>query len=605
MNEGVLDAIKRLTRTHQYDFDRVSNELNEMIASGKHPEWGAATQCYSSDDCRLTFSAAYKAAAAKKRESQPSKAKPTSPPKNVKKIIESIETFADAVKFEQDLARESKEKREEIFQRVMSTFQDLGIDTGGEDRPKFELPADIMYALSEQERKREMERERAERIERERKEKMEIEEARARLRSRFDEGSEDAEGIDPLAHLNDKPREPELPMTQEELLYEAAPSIPIDAILFSDEFEEALASIEKELEQTAASKSDDGTVSELGEVLAFLDEEAQKNPNPTTSSEQAGKQTIQMPPQELESQPPSQVISPPVKESIKAVSAEAQPMQSRLDGSEKARAIILQKLHEAGNGDLTLVARSKEDGRQELVGKQGQRFVQSSPAAAPGSQRPTLSSSSSSSQTADVEEFTVDANGQKMVGRMHYGALSPNQPNGRGGTRLNIVEGEDDDDEDGEDDDDRYIRERREQKIAAQAAMLRKQEELERLASSKLKEAIHDSEDDIQEDGEGDVRRVDEGGKSSNSASMVTMPPLPPNVREEQRSVNGIDNVHEDVDSSAENKDSDCDEQPAISGIGRCRRENASSAAKRKERMKNSFRKLESRKNEKEVTGKE
>ena len=125
------------------------------------------------------------------------------------------------------------------------------------------------------------------------------------------------------------------------------------------------------------------------------------------------------------------------------------------------------------------------------------------------------------------------------------------------------------------------------------------------MASSKLKEAIHDSEDDIQEDGEGDVRRVDEGGKSSNSASMVTMPPLPPNKREEQRSVNGIDNVHEDVDSSAENKDSDCDEQPAISGIGRCRRENASSAAKRKERMKNSFRKLESRKNEKEVTGKE
>ena len=92
-----------------------------------------------------------------------------------------------------------------------------------------------------------MERDRAERIEREKKEKMEIEEARARLRSRFDEGSEDAEGVDPLAHLNDKPREPELPMTQEELLYEAAPSIPIDAILFSDEFEEALASIELEL----------------------------------------------------------------------------------------------------------------------------------------------------------------------------------------------------------------------------------------------------------------------------------------------------------------------------------------------------------------------
>jgi len=74
------------------------------------------------------------------------------------------------------------------------------------------------------------------------------------------------------------PQTVEFPLTQEELLYQTAPNVPINTILFSDEFEEALSSVERELEQAAASKSDDGELSELGEVLAFLVERQREIP---------------------------------------------------------------------------------------------------------------------------------------------------------------------------------------------------------------------------------------------------------------------------------------------------------------------------------------
>ena len=602
MNEGIIDAIKQLTKEHVYDFKKVSDALNDLIASGKHPEWGPTTQSYTSDECRLAFSAVYKAAAEKKRASQPPKAKNRTPMRNVSKVIDTIETFADAVKFEEELVRESREKREEIFERVAKTFRDLGIENCGEGAPEVELPADVMYAINEQEKKRKEEKERMERIEQERKDRKEIEEARARLRSRFDEGSEDAEGIDPLAHLNQSPEAP-APMTQEELLYDAAPLLPINTILFSDEFEEALTSVERELEQAAAPKSDE--VSELGEVLAFLDEEAQRNPS--SSGDKFTAPDIDTPLQETQG-PSSRVAPTPVNNS-KDLSHHAEPLPSRLSGSDKARAIMLKKLHESGNGDMTLVARYTKEGRQELVGRQGQSFTSSSMGSSGEPQQPT--SSSSSSQTNQGQkirlEAMADANRDdsktKVVGRMHYGEVKPNRPNGKGGTRLNIVEGdsdESDQEDDEEDDDDRYMRQRREQKSAAQAAMLKNQKEHEKVAHSKPRVTVCASEDVTDERDQHE--EMNSAASADTSMLQATMPPQPPSKIEEQEVMRSSSNGCEDVDSNDENSDSHEDDNtlPSLSGIGRSRRDKASSAATRKERIKKSFRTLGNTKKDKE-----
>ena len=60
----------------------------------------------------------------------------------------------------------------------MTTFKDLGIEGCGDDASKVELPADVMYAMNEQEKRRELERERTERLEREKKQREELQEAR-------------------------------------------------------------------------------------------------------------------------------------------------------------------------------------------------------------------------------------------------------------------------------------------------------------------------------------------------------------------------------------------------------------------------------------------
>merc|ERR1711991_1145497 len=314
---------------------------------------------------------------------------------------------------------------------------------------------------------------------------------------------------------------------------------------------------------------------------AFLDGEAERNPS--SSESKPTVPSMSMPPEE-NLQLSSQAASPPVKKTEDPLSSDAQPLPSRVDGSEKARKIILQKLYEAGNGDLTLVARVKEDGKQELVGRQGLSFSQhGTEASRQISQHPEPTPSSSSSQSkqnlALQSEVDVALNSgeTKIVGRMHYGAVKSNKSNGNGGTRLNITE----------EDDERYMRQRKEQKNAAHAAMLRKQQELEQAAPLKPKVPVNISEavandEDINEDD--DSTLLDE-----ISPSGITMPPPPPSESE----------VQQVMDSNRSDSDDDGDDNdnaiPSISGIGRSRRDKGSSAMNRKERMKQSFRKLENK----------
>jgi len=301
---------------------------------------------------------------------------------------------------------------------------------------------------------------------------------------------------------------------------------------------------------------------------------------------------MSMPPEE-NLQLSSQAASPPVKKTEDPLSSDAQPLPSRLDGSEKARKIILQKLYESGKGDLTLVARMKEDGKQELVGRQGVSFSQhgTEDSSRQTSQHPepTPSSSSSQSKQNPIPQSEVDAalnsGERKIVGRMHYGAVKSNKSNGDGSTRLNITEDDDGSDEDEEEDDERYMRQRREQKNAAHAAMLRKQQELEKAAPLKPKVPVDVSEvvaneEDINEDDDSTLL-------GEISPCGITMPPPPPSESDEQQVM--------DSNRSDSDDDGDDDATPSISGIGRSRRDKGSSAMNRKERMKQSFRKLENK----------
>ena len=80
-----------------------------------------------------------------------------------------------------------REKREVIFSRVVDALSNFsgGDVEGGKERTEFELPADIAFALEEQERKMEEERLKMEHIELQKKERAELEQARAKLRARW------------------------------------------------------------------------------------------------------------------------------------------------------------------------------------------------------------------------------------------------------------------------------------------------------------------------------------------------------------------------------------------------------------------------------------
>jgi len=192
-----------------------------------------------------------------------------------------------------------KERKEQIFHRVLQSLSggSAARTTLADGVSDVTIPADdsATQAYHESLRVRAAEQLKLENFEAEQVEKREIEAARNALRRRFEAGSADGEGEDPL--LQKAMRLQEEKPTAEMQYIDSLPDDPaisqaLESFMESDEFETMLSELERELEAKAASKHDGATEppSELSEILNILDAAAA-----TTSTKKADISNVKAP----------------------------------------------------------------------------------------------------------------------------------------------------------------------------------------------------------------------------------------------------------------------------------------------------------------------
>jgi hypothetical protein len=101
---------------------------------------------------------------------------------------------------------------------------------------------------------------------------------RERLRNRFNPSSEDAQGIDPLNEaLRVEPATDDLSFLDRLEVTEDM-NTAMQAVLFGDTFDQVLTALEEDIALSADPKDGNLPLSELGEVLQFLDSCASRSP---------------------------------------------------------------------------------------------------------------------------------------------------------------------------------------------------------------------------------------------------------------------------------------------------------------------------------------
>lgn len=209
----VVDKIRKLTRECTFDFDRVAHEINLYIAENMHTGFN---RCLTSKNCREIFAFDYSSS-----ETSFTSIKNSSKVTSVTEVVEDSEepkmtkviennsiseeifsttpseisqenTFHDLMLLHEQRQAENNKKMEDLFNRVL-----ISLDTGVR-ASDIEISEDIILAQR-------MRREEKERILTKKKldadlkaEQEFLKLQRMALKSRFEEGSVDAEGIDPL-----------------------------------------------------------------------------------------------------------------------------------------------------------------------------------------------------------------------------------------------------------------------------------------------------------------------------------------------------------------------------------------------------------------------
>jgi hypothetical protein len=124
-----------------------------LLEQGLFPDLRQSYSDLSSDQCRELFSDDFlsQQPASNSIALQPTKASEF----DIQSEIDLVETFADALRFEENLSRQNRIKREGIFKRVLDSFSAQGVPVESGDFP---LPIEVTQAMAEQDWKREVAR---------------------------------------------------------------------------------------------------------------------------------------------------------------------------------------------------------------------------------------------------------------------------------------------------------------------------------------------------------------------------------------------------------------------------------------------------------------
>ena len=301
IKEGIMEAVesfvKKTTREHAFDFDKVSLALNEAIKFGSvsNPDGGT----FSAQDCREIFSNGYNAEEVVVPGSSMNvevEVMPPAPPSDTL-VREPPKNFKEALAFQKDLESETARRSEDVFSRVLTS---LG---GSRDtmQEAMSLSKEISDMLASREQAKADKAQRELDAQAEREEAEFLQKQKERLQNRFAPGSEDNEGENPLEEYMFKAQE--RPQSIEDTMMDAALAVvgpfKFDDILADPNFDRLLDELEADLdasaESTAVEKSGDSRAeTELGEVLAFLSNVSAKNASTRQKSqdiERKGKTT--------------------------------------------------------------------------------------------------------------------------------------------------------------------------------------------------------------------------------------------------------------------------------------------------------------------------
>lgn len=184
-------------------------------------------------------------------------------------------SYENATRLQELRDEQNFERREVMFRRVLASIQ----SEDGSRTEDVDIEEDVKAAIRDRKLKQEKDKEQKEKRLTEQKEKLYFEAQRNALRTRYEKGSADSEGIDPLAE------------TKAHVPDDHIDSIPeirnfsINDLLDNPAFDSILETIEQDLELIAVDK-DSNNPTELGEVLRYLDLVAQSRPSfyPSTGS---------------------------------------------------------------------------------------------------------------------------------------------------------------------------------------------------------------------------------------------------------------------------------------------------------------------------------
>lgn len=196
-NETVLEKLTEITREKKFNFEAAAAE---MIVYCSSVDTNIPVDTITAHECRRQFSASYlgmpEPAACDARKSSSNKA--------VEKFLSTEFSFDQAMEFVNQLQLDSLSRQEEVFRRVLDTLDSTGTDrkSAAEISSGHEVGEDILAAWRARKAKEEEGRVQAQKARAAREEQAALEAQRHRLARRFEADSEDAEGINPLEHLD-------------------------------------------------------------------------------------------------------------------------------------------------------------------------------------------------------------------------------------------------------------------------------------------------------------------------------------------------------------------------------------------------------------------
>jgi len=269
----LVDFLQREVRQCAFDFDRVAAKVNESIKDGKIASVGRESN-YTALECRNMFASAYNSNS--KVDKPPSV--PTSSIIREKKELEPLPppsatsapgmtTFSQVAAYQKSLEEASARRREDVFARV---FESLGGGKGNSPDDVVVLSQEIRDIMEAKKREKAEKELKEMELKREKEEQAYLKAQREQLQHRFDPQSEDTQGIDPFAHRDlDSGKDDPSDYVAEEIAA-ALGNFEIENLLAHPEFDKLLGDLENELDRSAAGKDESTEVSELGEVLSFL-----------------------------------------------------------------------------------------------------------------------------------------------------------------------------------------------------------------------------------------------------------------------------------------------------------------------------------------------